>query len=48
MFEPFCDNVGTNQRAVLGLHVGQYYLDYLVYVGGHIGFNDNIMANSHQ
>ena len=28
--------------------LGQYYLDYLVYVGGHIGFNDNIMVKSHQ
>ena len=28
--------------------IGQYYLDYLVYVGGHVGFNDNIMVNSHQ
>ena len=33
-------------KDVAGL--GQYYLDYLVYVGGHIGFNDNIMVKSHQ
>ena len=25
--------------------LGQYYLDYLVYVGGHLGCNDNIMVN---
>ena len=28
--------------------LGQYYLDYVVHVGGQIGFNDNIMVNSHQ